>query len=190
MLLRARAIETGCFVLAPAQTGFHTEQHGKGRRTFGHSLVITPWGEVRADAGTAPGVTLADLDLAEVTRARARIPSPVSYTHLDVYKRQRLHQPPHRIIRPMQRQRMDPQVLRALLQRQHLIIRHTAPIRPYLRKTRHHNRICKHSVNPKQTILHLEHRLFLQEHGGGAGAVQIKGAAVGQGRWGCHGARP
>ena len=75
VLLRARAIETGCFVLAPAQTGFHTEQHGKGRRTFGHSLVITPWGEVRADAGTAPGVTLADLDLAEVTRARARIPS-------------------------------------------------------------------------------------------------------------------
>ena len=74
-LLRARAIETGCFVLAPAQTGFHAEQHGKGRRTFGHSLVITPWGDVRADAGTAPGVTLVDLDLAEVTRARARIPS-------------------------------------------------------------------------------------------------------------------
>ena len=75
VLLRARAIETGCFVLAPAQTGFHAEQHGKGRRTFGHSLVITPWGDVRADAGTAPGVTLVDLDLAEVTRARARIPS-------------------------------------------------------------------------------------------------------------------
>ena len=75
VLLRARAIETGCFVLAPAQTGFHAEQHGKGRRTFGHSLVITPWGDVRADAGPAPGVTLVDLDLAEVTRARARIPS-------------------------------------------------------------------------------------------------------------------
>ena len=74
-LLRARAIETGCFVLAPAQTGFHPEQAGKGRRTHGHSLVIAPWGEVLADAGTDPGVTFAELDLAEVARARARVPS-------------------------------------------------------------------------------------------------------------------
>ncbi len=74
-LLRARAIETGCFVLAPAQTGFHPETAGKGRRTHGHSLVINPWGEVIADGGTEPGVIFADLDLAEVARARARIPS-------------------------------------------------------------------------------------------------------------------
>ncbi|MDZ4093880.1 MAG: carbon-nitrogen hydrolase family protein, partial [Paracoccaceae bacterium] len=74
-LLRARAIETGCFVLAPAQTGFHPEAGGKGRHTHGHSLVIAPWGEVLADAGQEPGVTFADLDLTEVTRARARVPS-------------------------------------------------------------------------------------------------------------------
>lgn len=74
-LLRARAIETGCFVLAPAQTGFHPEKDGKGRRTHGHSLAIAPWGEILADAGTDPGVTFVDLDLTEVTRARARIPS-------------------------------------------------------------------------------------------------------------------
>jgi len=74
-LLRARAIENGCFVLAPAQTGFHPEGHGKGRRTHGHSLAISPWGEVLADGGTDPGVTFVDIDLAEVARARARIPS-------------------------------------------------------------------------------------------------------------------
>ncbi|MEY4305078.1 MAG: hypothetical protein RIT52_1253, partial [Pseudomonadota bacterium] len=75
VLLRARAIETGCFVLAPAQTGFHPETGGKGRRTYGHSLAIAPWGEVLADAGTEPGVTLVDLDLAEVAKARSRVPS-------------------------------------------------------------------------------------------------------------------
>ncbi|MGQ0609632.1 MAG: carbon-nitrogen hydrolase family protein [Paracoccaceae bacterium] len=75
VLLRARAIETGCFVLAPAQTGFHPEAAGKGRRTHGHSLAVAPWGEVLADGGAEPGVTFADLDLAEVARARARIPA-------------------------------------------------------------------------------------------------------------------
>ena len=74
-LLRARAIETGCFVLAPAQTGFHAEAHGKGRMTHGHSLAVAPWGEVLVDAGGDPGVTFVDLDLAEVARARARVPS-------------------------------------------------------------------------------------------------------------------
>ncbi|MES2916629.1 MAG: carbon-nitrogen hydrolase family protein [Pseudomonadota bacterium] len=74
-LLRARAIETGCFVLAPAQTGFHPEANGKGRRTHGHSLAVAPWGEVLADAGTEPGVTLVDLDLARVAEARGRVPS-------------------------------------------------------------------------------------------------------------------
>ena len=75
VLLRARAIETGCFVVAPAQTGFHAEQAGKGRKTHGHSLVVDPWGQVIADGGTEPGVVLADIDLTEVSRARARIPS-------------------------------------------------------------------------------------------------------------------
>lgn len=76
VLLRARAIETGCFILAPAQTGFHPETSGgKGRRTYGHSLAVAPWGEVIADAGTEPGVTFVEIDPAEVTRARGRVPS-------------------------------------------------------------------------------------------------------------------
>ena len=74
-LLRARAIETGCFVLAPAQTGFHPEAKGKGRNTYGHSLAIAPWGEILTDAGTEPGVTFVDLDIDAVTKARARVPS-------------------------------------------------------------------------------------------------------------------
>jgi predicted amidohydrolase len=74
-LLRARAIENGAFVLAPAQTGFHAEADGKGRRTYGHSLAIAPWGEVLADGGTEPGVTLVDLDLTQVADARGRVPS-------------------------------------------------------------------------------------------------------------------
>jgi predicted amidohydrolase len=76
VLLRARAIETGCFVLAPAQTGQHAETHGTGqRRTHGHSLVVAPWGEVLVDAGTDPGLIMVDLDLEDVARARHRIPS-------------------------------------------------------------------------------------------------------------------
>jgi deaminated glutathione amidase len=74
-LLRARAIETGCFVLAPAQTGFHAEQKGTGRHTHGHSLVVSPWGEVLLDAGTAQGAFVCDIDLSEVAAARHRVPS-------------------------------------------------------------------------------------------------------------------
>ncbi len=74
-LLRARAIETGCFVLAPAQTGVHYVKDGNERRTYGHSLAVAPWGEVLADAGTACGVTFADLDMSEVARSRQRVPS-------------------------------------------------------------------------------------------------------------------
>lgn len=74
-LLRARAIETGCYVLAPAQTGRHAMQAGKPRETYGHSLAVSPWGEVLVDAGTAPGLSFVDLDLAEVASARARVPS-------------------------------------------------------------------------------------------------------------------
>ncbi len=75
VLLRARAIETGCFVLAPAQSGFHPERDGKGRWTHGHSLAVSPWGEVLADGGAGSGVTLVDLDLSAVAKARHRIPS-------------------------------------------------------------------------------------------------------------------
>ncbi|MBC7163372.1 MAG: carbon-nitrogen hydrolase family protein [Roseovarius sp.] len=74
-LLRARAIETGCFVLAPAQTGTHRASRGKSRRTHGHSLAVAPWGEVLADGGTAPGIVMVDLDLSEVAKARERVPS-------------------------------------------------------------------------------------------------------------------
>ncbi|GHD98350.1 amidohydrolase [Defluviimonas sp. 20V17] len=75
-LLRARAIETGCYVLAPAQTGTHAAGEGRApRRTHGHSLAVAPWGEVLVDAGTEPGLSFVDIDLAEVTRARARVPA-------------------------------------------------------------------------------------------------------------------
>ncbi|MGR3289721.1 MAG: carbon-nitrogen hydrolase family protein [Paracoccaceae bacterium] len=75
ILLRARAIETGCFVLAPAQTGTHPARQGKPRVTWGHTMAISPWGEVLADAGTESGVTMVDLDLTAVDVARARLPS-------------------------------------------------------------------------------------------------------------------
>ena len=74
-LLRARAIETGCFVIAPAQTGKHPATKGQSRRTHGHSMIVSPWGEVLADAGTEPGVTLVDLDLTLVQKARRQVPS-------------------------------------------------------------------------------------------------------------------
>ena len=75
ILLRARAIETGCFVIAPAQCGDHSISQGRPRQTHGHSLIVAPWGEVLADGGSKPGVTLTDIDLDEVAKARARVPS-------------------------------------------------------------------------------------------------------------------
>ncbi len=71
VLTRARAIENGCYVLAAAQGG----SHENGRETFGHSLVVDPWGRVVAEAGVEPGIVFADIDPAEVAAARARIPS-------------------------------------------------------------------------------------------------------------------
>jgi predicted amidohydrolase len=71
VLVRARAIENGCFVLAAAQTG----KHESGRETYGHSLIVSPWGEVVAEAGGDLGVVVADIDPGEVEKARARIPS-------------------------------------------------------------------------------------------------------------------
>lgn len=74
-LLRARAIESGCFVIAPAQTGTHASASHKTRDTYGHSLVIDPWGEVILDAGTEPGVYNFDLDMRKGAAAKARVPS-------------------------------------------------------------------------------------------------------------------
>lgn len=74
-LLRARAIENGAFVIAPAQTGDHAISTGKPRATYGHSLVVDPWGEVLLDAGSDTGAHVVDLDLTSVHTARSRIPA-------------------------------------------------------------------------------------------------------------------
>ena len=71
ILLRARAIEAGLFIVAAAQVGHHDD----GRNTFGHSLVIDPWGEVLLDMGEQPGVGFADIDLKRISDVRGRIPA-------------------------------------------------------------------------------------------------------------------
>lgn len=71
VLLRARAIEAGLFVVAAAQVGRHED----GRQTFGHSLVVDPWGEVLLDMGEEPGVAFADIDLKRISDVRSRIPA-------------------------------------------------------------------------------------------------------------------
>lgn len=71
VLVRARAIETGCFVIAPAQTGEH---QGK-RETYGHSLIVDPWGNVLADGGGDTGIIIADIDPKLIGEARGRVPS-------------------------------------------------------------------------------------------------------------------
>ncbi len=70
-LMRARAIENGCFVLAPAQWGEHAER----RRTYGHSLIVDPWGEVLADAGDGIGIVSARVDPARIAECRGMVPS-------------------------------------------------------------------------------------------------------------------
>jgi predicted amidohydrolase len=70
VLLRARAIEAGAFVVAAAQTGVHAD----GRETYGHSLVVDPWGEVLLDMGESAGLAFAEIDLARVDQVRSRIP--------------------------------------------------------------------------------------------------------------------
>ena len=71
VLMRARAIETGCYVFAAAQGG----RHESARESYGHSLVVDPWGRILAEGGIDPTVLLADIDPAAVAGARARIPS-------------------------------------------------------------------------------------------------------------------
>ncbi|HJZ16308.1 MAG TPA: carbon-nitrogen hydrolase family protein [Stellaceae bacterium] len=71
VLLRSRAIENGCFVFAPAQWG----EHAEGRRTYGHSLIVDPWGEVLGDAGEGVGIVSARIDVAAIAKARRMVPS-------------------------------------------------------------------------------------------------------------------
>ena len=71
VLLRARAIETGCYILAPAQCG----EHAEGRRTWGHSLIVSPWGEIVAEAGEEPAILTARIDPAAVAAARRMLPA-------------------------------------------------------------------------------------------------------------------
>jgi predicted amidohydrolase len=83
ILLRARAIEAGCFVVAAAQSGHHED----GRETYGHSLVVDPWGEVLLDMGAEPGVGFAEIETARIAEVAARIPvlshrRPVRAPHL------------------------------------------------------------------------------------------------------------
>jgi deaminated glutathione amidase len=70
ILLRARAIENACWVVAAAQTGLHED----GRKTYGHSLVVDPWGVVQLDMGQAPGIGYADIDIDQLNDVRTRIP--------------------------------------------------------------------------------------------------------------------
>jgi len=71
VLMRARAIENFCFVFAPAQSG----EHAEGRRTYGHSLIVAPWGEILAEAEDGPGFITATIDVAKVAEARGAVPS-------------------------------------------------------------------------------------------------------------------
>jgi deaminated glutathione amidase len=72
VMVRARAIETGCFVFAPGQCG----THNGGRRTYGHSLIVGPWGEILAEGdGSTPAIIATTIDLAQVKEIRDRLPS-------------------------------------------------------------------------------------------------------------------
>ncbi|MEM7669176.1 MAG: carbon-nitrogen hydrolase family protein [Pseudomonadota bacterium] len=75
VLLRARAIETGCFILAPAQWGDHSTTRGRARATWGHSLAVDPWGQVLADGEDGVRAIMVDLDLDAVAEARAKVPN-------------------------------------------------------------------------------------------------------------------
>ena len=71
VLLQSRAIENGCFVVAPAQGG----THANGRKTYGHSLIVGPWGNILAEGGVDPGVVAAEIDLGEIATVRSRLPA-------------------------------------------------------------------------------------------------------------------
>ena len=86
-LLRARAIETGCYVLAPAQHGEHCCKNGRPRTTYGHTLAVAPWGELLTLLAEGTGFCMVDINLGDVDRARARVPS--------LYKQKRYSGPEH-----------------------------------------------------------------------------------------------
>lgn len=83
IMLRARAIEATAFVVAPAQVGDHAD----GRETYGHSLVIDPWGEILLDMGDAPGLGFAEVDLTRVAKVRTQIPSLANRTEISISDR-------------------------------------------------------------------------------------------------------
>jgi predicted amidohydrolase len=89
VLNRARAIENGSFVFAAAQAG----RHENGRETFGHSLIVDPWGQIIAEAGVEPGIFLATIDPAQVSAARAKVPSLVHGRRFEVIESSAT--PPH-----------------------------------------------------------------------------------------------
>ena len=74
VLLRARAIETQCWIVAAATTGAHRDARGAARQTWGHSLIVDPWGNIAASLGAEPGVAVAEIDAAAVARVRAAMP--------------------------------------------------------------------------------------------------------------------
>ena len=74
-LIRARAIENGCFIFAPAQLGYHNN----GRRTFGHSMIVNPWGEILKEAKVENSIILEEIDVSLVTEVRKKIPSTTKY---------------------------------------------------------------------------------------------------------------
>ncbi len=80
LMLRARAVEASAFVIAPAQTGLHAD----GRETYGHSLVIDPWGDVLLDMGTAAGLGYATLDMARLADVRRQVPSLVNRREIPI----------------------------------------------------------------------------------------------------------
>ena len=71
VLLRARAVENTCFVVSPAQTG----KHGPSRKTYGHSMIIDPWGQILVNAGTNPGMAISEIDLNQIREIRGKLPS-------------------------------------------------------------------------------------------------------------------
>ncbi len=75
VLLRARAIETGCYVIAPAQCGVHPSRCGRVRHSFGHSMIVNPWGEVVGQAQDSPEIIYGEIDIDQVNAARRRVPS-------------------------------------------------------------------------------------------------------------------
>jgi deaminated glutathione amidase len=92
VLIRARAIETGAYVLAASQGGLHEN----GRATYGHSLIVSPWGEILAEGGEEPGIIFADIDLTASASARARIPALKHDRAFEVEIVARLPQPANR----------------------------------------------------------------------------------------------